>query len=40
MERIPINTDKDGCSFCIVRSYQKNKDKIGRRLGGGISTPE
>lgn len=35
MEKIPINIDKDGCSFSIVRNYQKNKDKIGRRLGGG-----
>ena len=37
MERILINTDKQGCAFCLGRSYQKNKDKIAKRLGGGYS---
>ena len=37
MERILINTDRQGCAFCLGRSYQKNKDKIAKRLGGGYS---
>ena len=37
MERILINTDRQGCALCIGRSYQKNKDKIAKRLGGGYS---
>lgn len=35
MERILINTDRQECALCIGRSYQKNKDKIAKRLGGG-----
>ena len=30
-----INTDRQECALCIGRSYQKNKDKIAKRLGGG-----
>lgn len=37
MERILINTDRQECALCIGRSYQKNKDKIAKRLGGGYS---
>ena len=37
MERILINTDRQGCAFCLGRSYQKNKDKIAKGLGGGYS---
>ena len=37
MERILINTDRQGCDFCLGRSYQKNKDTIAKRLGGGYS---
>ena len=37
MERILINTDRQGCALCIGRSYQKNKDKIAKRLSGGYS---
>ena len=35
MERILINTDRQECALCIRRSYQKNKDKIAKKLGGG-----
>ena len=35
MERILINTDRQECALCIGRSYQKNKDKIAKKLGGG-----
>lgn len=31
-----INTDRQECALCIGRSYQKNKDKIAKRLGGGV----
>lgn len=37
MERILINTDRQECALCIGRSYQKNKNKIAKRLGGGYS---
>ena len=37
MERILINTDRQECALCIGRSYQKNKDKIAKRLSGGYS---
>ena len=37
VERKPINTDRQGCALCIGRSYQKNKDKIAKRLSGGYS---
>ena len=37
MERILINTDRQGCAFRLGRSYQKNKDKIAKRLGSGYS---
>lgn len=32
-----INTDRQECALCIGRSYQKNKDKIAKRLWGGYS---
>ena len=35
MERRLINTDRQECALCIGRSYQKNKDKIAKKLGGG-----
>lgn len=37
-ERIPINVDKDGCSYCLVSKYYKEKAKIAKYLmgGGGI----
>ena len=39
MERIPINVDKDGCSYCLVSKYYKEKAKIAKYLmGGGISS--
>lgn len=35
MERIPINVDKDGCSYCLVSKYYKEKAKIAQYLTGG-----
>ena len=35
MERIPINVDKDGCSYCLVSKYYKEKAKIAKYLMGG-----
>ena len=35
MERIPINVDKDGCSYCLVSKNYKEKAKKAQDLTGG-----